>query len=390
MATDIRSKTSRAKLVPKHAPYWTRLEVGGSLGYRKKTAGEGVWLARWRDPATEKRHETSLGRFAEFDEAAEAARKWFRSLKMGVSHKKVTVAEACALYVEHNRVAKSRANAKDAEGRFKRLVYGHPIGKKPLERLSKTDVSRWQLGLIDKADGPKDAGETLRKAKDSANRNLAALKAALNYALAQELVAGSVAWEGVKAFAGVSAGRKYFFSKQERLRLIAAAPPDFAMFLKALFLTGTRPGELAKLSVEDFDKNLGTLRIPSGKTKARICTLSTDAVAFFDEVTRGRPANATLLPMATPVVRKDFSIDDRWCKDRWKLQWRDSAKRAGIHEEAVLYATRHTAISEWIIGGVSAFEAAQWAGTSVEMIERHYGHLRLETTRAKLDTVRML
>jgi hypothetical protein len=390
MATDIRSKTSRAKLAVRHAPYWTRLEVGGSLGYRKKTAAEGVWCARWRDPVTEKRRETSLGRFAEFDEAAEAARKWFHSLGMGVSHKKVTVAEACALYVEHNRVAKSPANAKDAEGRFKRLVNGHPIGKKPLERLTKVDVSRWQLGLIDQVDNQKDEGEALRRAKDSANRNLATLKAALNHALAQGLVAGSVAWEGVKAFGGVSAGRKYFFPKEERLRLVAAAPPDFAMFLKALFLTGARPGELAKLNVEDFDKNLGTLRIPSGKTKARICTLSTDAVAFFNEATSGRPDNATLLPMAIPAVRRDFFVDDRWRKDRWKLQWRDSAKRVGIHEEAVLYATRHTAISEWIIGGVSVFEAAQWAGTSVPMIERHYGHLRLETTRAKLDTVRML
>lgn len=390
MATDIRSKTSRAKLTPKHAPYWTRLEVGGSLGYRKKTAGEGVWWARWRDPATKKRHETSLGRFAEFDEAAEAARKWFRSLDMGVSHKKLTVAEACALYVAHNRVAKSAANANDADSRFKRLVYSHPIGKKLLAQLTKADVSRWQIGLIDKVDSQKDDGEALRKAKDSANRNLAALKAALNYALAQGMVAGSVAWQGVRAFPGVSVGRKYFFSKEERLDFLAASPPDFAMFVRALFLTGARPGELPKLNVEDFDPMLGTLRIPSGKTKARICTLSTDAVAFFKEVTRGRASTETLFPMANPIIRKNLVVDDRWCSYRWKTPTRDVATRLGLSEEAVLYSVRHTAISEWIIGGVSVFEAAKWAGTSVAMIERHYGHLRLETTRAKLDTVRIL
>ena len=390
MATDIRSKTSRTKLASKHAPYWTRLEVGGSLGYRKKTTGEGVWWARWRDPATEKRHEASLGRFAEFDEAAEAARKWFRSLDMGVSHKKVTVAEACALYVEHNRVAKSPANARDAEGRFNRLVYGHPIGKKPLGRLTKADVTRWQIGLIDKVDSQKDDGEALRRAKDSANRNLAALKAALNYALAQGMVAGSVAWEGVRAFPGVSAGRKYFFSKEERLGFLAASPPDFAMFVRALFLTGARPGELPKLNVQDFDPILGTLRIPSGKVQARICTLSTDAVTFFKEITKGRAGTETLFPMANPIVRKNLAVDDRWCSYRWKTLTRDIATRLGISEEAVLYSARHTAISEWIIGGVSVFEAAKWAGTSVAMIERHYGHLRLESTRAKLDTVQVL
>jgi len=390
MATDIRSKTSRARLAPKHHPYWVRLEVGGSLGYRKQGPDEGVWQARWRDPVTGNRAERSLGRFAEFDQAADAARKWFRSLDMGVDSKRVTVAEACALYVAHNRVAKSIANANDAEGRFKRLVYGHPIGKKPLERLTKADVTGWRLCLIEKVDGEKEGGEALRRAKDSANRNLSALKAALNFALAQGLVAGSVAWDGVKAFAAVGARRKYFFSKDERLRLLAAAPPDFAMFVKALFLTGARPGELAKLDVADCDPHLGTLTIRSGKTKARICTLSTDAVSFFKEVTRGRLPSETLLPMASPAVRKGLVLDDRWCKDRWKDYWREATKRSEISEEAVLYSTRHTAISEWIVGGVSVFEVAKWTGTSVAMIEKHYGHLRLEATRARLDTVQML
>ena len=388
MATDIRSKTSRARLSPKHHPYWTRLEVGGELGYRKQTSGEGVWQARWRDPVSGKRPERSLGRFEDFDQAAEAARKWFRSLDMGVTSKKVTVSEACRLYVDHNRIAKTPANASDAEGRFRRLVYSHPIGAKSLDRLTKADVTRWQVGLITEADG--DDEEAVRRAKDSANRNLAALKAALNFALTQGMVSGSVAWESVKAFPRVGARRDYFLTREERRALLANCPSDFADFMTAMLMTGARPGELAKLNVDDFDRNVGTLTIPSGKTGRRLTTLSTDAVAFFKRVSGNRLGPQRLLPVAVPVVRRGNVLDDRWGKDKWKELFRAAADLSGIPLEAKLYSLRHTAISEMVLSGASVFEVAKWTGTSVKMIEDHYGHLRLESTRARLDTVRIL
>jgi hypothetical protein len=56
----------------------------------------------------------------------------------------------------------------------------------------------------------------------------------------------------------------------------------------------------------------------------------------------------------------------------------------------VLYAVRHTAISELIAGGMDTFIVARLAGTSTAMIDKHYGHLRHAQNRARLDAVAML
>jgi hypothetical protein len=55
-----------------------------------------------------------------------------------------------------------------------------------------------------------------------------------------------------------------------------------------------------------------------------------------------------------------------------------------------MYTLRHVAISELIMGGMDSFIVARLAGTSVAMIEKHYGHLRHKDTRLKLDAVRMM
>jgi integrase len=53
------------------------------------------------------------------------------------------------------------------------------------------------------------------------------------------------------------------------------------------------------------------------------------------------------------------------------------------------YALRHTYASFAIAAGVSLFELARFMGTSVEQIDRTYGHLlpdSIDRTRAALDT----
>lgn len=55
-----------------------------------------------------------------------------------------------------------------------------------------------------------------------------------------------------------------------------------------------------------------------------------------------------------------------------------------------MYTLRHVAISEMIAGGVDTFLVAKLAGTSTAMIDKHYGHLRHEQTRARLDAVAMM
>ena len=53
----------------------------------------------------------------------------------------------------------------------------------------------------------------------------------------------------------------------------------------------------------------------------------------------------------------------------------------------VLYTLRHSAISEMIAGGMNAFTVATLTGTSVAMIQAHYGHLFADQVKAALNAL---
>jgi integrase len=67
-----------------------------------------------------------------------------------------------------------------------------------------------------------------------------------------------------------------------------------------------------------------------------------------------------------------------------------AAKAAKLPSTIVMYSLRHTAISEMIANGIDSFEVARMAGTSTEMIDEHYGHLRHDRMRAKLDAIAII
>jgi hypothetical protein len=52
------------------------------------------------------------------------------------------------------------------------------------------------------------------------------------------------------------------------------------------------------------------------------------------------------------------------------------------------YALRHTGISQWLAAGILVFDVSRYAGTSLQMIERTYGHLvagSVESARRRMD-----
>lgn len=371
------SKTDRSKLQPRREPYWARLLAGGYIGFRKPDSGEGTWISRWRSEDG-KQHYRALGHFDEYDEAAKVAREWIAQNQQGASPKATTVEAACKAYEEALLLDQRRSTAKDVEGRFRRLVYGTAFGRIPLDRLKTTDVRRWLADQIKQDDDGDE--EDLRRTKDSANRNLASLKAALNRALSDRLVATDSGWKTVRAFERVSARRRNaFLSMAARHRLLEKCDDDLRLLVKAMLLTGARPGELAMVNASDFDRKFGSLTL-RGKTGERTVAVSTAAAEFLSELARSRIGNAPLLIT---------SIGGRWNKDSWKKPFKEAVIAAELPPEVVLYALRHTAISEMIMGGMDSFLVAKVTGTSVQMIESNYGHLRHDKVRDRLDSVRM-
>jgi integrase len=376
--TDISKSTVRAKLVPRREPYWARLAAGLYVGFRKPEQGDGTWIARRRNDEGKQEYH-ALGTVDDFDKAARQVRAWAESKEHGVVGGALTVKDACEHYVKHLKLSKGANSAADAEGRFRRLIDSEKIGKVELAKLRTSDIKAWLSAQLD-IDDEEDDEEDLRRAKDSANRNLASLKAALNLAMHDRLVSTDAGWKTVRAFKDVGRRRMGYVPLEQRTSLMAACPTDLRNLVKAMLLTGARPGELAKLTVNDFEKGQRTAAL-AGKTGFRIVTLSTAASAFFEEMAKSKIGNAPLLTQQS---------GQPWNKDAWKKVFRAAVKSAELPDDVVMYSLRHTAISEMIASGMDSFVVARLAGTSTAMIDKHYGHLRHDATRARLDAVQML
>ncbi|MGV7243581.1 tyrosine-type recombinase/integrase [Caballeronia sp. M23-90] len=376
MSNPISSKTARDRLAPRREPYFVRLRAGLFVGYRRNESGEGTWIARLRTLDGRQVYK-SLGTFAEYDAATAACFAWVDALDkpVPVAEVKHTVSDACRAYVEYQRLHKSERASRDAAARFRQLVYGAAIGPVLLSALTIVHIHTW---ISDQLAGKE--GEALRRGKDSANRQLATFKAALNFAYRTGMTNTDEAWRTVLPFRGVGRRREGYISATDRERLLSALAPDVRKLAIAALLTAARPGELSRVTAAHYDSTQGTLQL-DGKTGHRTITLSSVARRFFDHLSKDKIGNAHLL-----TTRRGRP----WIKETWIPEFTKGRNAAKLPATIVMYSLRHTAISDWISGGIDAFTVAKMAGTSTAIIDKHYGHLRADRTRDALDRISLL
>ncbi|WP_250534381.1 site-specific integrase [Caballeronia sp. AZ10_KS36] len=371
----INSKTSRDRLAPRREPYWSRIRAGLYVGFRRTETG-GHWLGRLRTDEGRQRFVALGPDLPDFDTAAGRVLEWAaRPVVEEAAPEAMTVRKACALYVEHQKLHKSEKAAKDSAARFRYMIDNQPIGALALADLKTVHILDWVRKQVDGKEG-----ESLRAAKDSANRQLSSFKAALNFAHRLGLIDTDAAWRAVAPFRAVGRRRQGFVPAADRERLLAAAAPDFRALVTALLLTAARPGEIAGVRACDFDREQGTVQL-TGKTGFRVIPLSSAALAFFRSRAEFRIGQALLFTTTGGA---------RWRKESWGDAFDRAVSAAGLDDSLVLYSIRHTAISEFIAGGMDVFTVARMAGTSTAMIDKHYGHLRVDRTREALDRVNIL
>jgi integrase len=350
----------------------------------KATAG--TWLARAYGDAGYA-YET-LGDFGtlpeseRYDAARKAAEAWFQHLDMGGATEPCSVKAACLAYLEKIRTDKSERAALETEGYFKRLVYGDPIAKVLLSKLSKPQMAGWRERALE------HNGD-----RSSFNRNITPLRAALNLAREQGKVATDQAWlVALQPFKDdeleeqCERRRTLVLDHEERVRLVSCASDEARPLFKTWALLPLRPGDAANLKPSHIDslkdRKTGTvhyfLNIPKGKTRKRIVPLSHEVLTHFKECAKGK------LPGAWLISRADGS---QWKKEQWKKEVKAAARKARLPRATVAYTFRHSAITEMILGGKDIFTVAKISGTSVRMIEKHYGHLRSDHA---MDALEML
>ena len=189
----------------------------------------------------------------------------------------------------------------------------------------------------------------------------------------------------------VAAGKPDPFVELERDQLLEwfrRKRPAYFPFIFTLFHTGARPSELVALRWGDVDVRRGTLTI----TRSRY--LGGEA----SPKTRGSARTITLLPGVCAVLRElmPLHVDpdgyvftnarnggpinaSTWPADHWR-----AALRATGVRPRKFYATRHTFISVALSRGVNLKWLADFCGTSVAMIEKHYGRFLPDGDAAQL------
>jgi site-specific recombinase XerD len=79
----------------------------------------------------------------------------------------------------------------------------------------------------------------------------------------------------------------------------------------------------------------------------------------------------------------------QWQRYAWRDQIRVAVNAAKLPRATVAYTLRHSAITDLVTVGLDLFTVAQVSGTSIAMIEAHYGHLQQEHARSALEKLAM-
>ncbi len=403
-ASKIDTAAKRERLEPSGAPYWDAINRTVHVGYRKGRAG-GAWVARfylrtndalrvtqqidgsdYKNARGRAYHTETMGPLPDdgliadgvgvlsYDQARDAVIAMHAAaIAPAPKAGSMTVKQACAKYVDYLRAETKSGD--DAEPRLANHVLPK-IGDVVIAKLTTDEVAAVQNAMVKR---DPDDPEVERRSKDSANRVMTYVKAAFNMAFADDAnkIPSDAAWRRVKSFKKVGRPRGAFLDVAQSMRLVNATSGAFRKLVTATLLTGARPPhELAKPHVRDFDPRTGTLTV-DGKTGRRDIVLTEEAIRFLKEITVGRDPDALLLP-------KD-DAGTPWKKNDHVRPMRRAVKRAKLPKDCTIYALRHTHASQALLNGINIKFLAENMGTSIVMIEKHYGKYLAASRRQLIE-----
>ena len=234
------------------------------------------------------------------------------------------------------------------------------LGETRIADLSPKDVYAWRLTIPE--------GHRFEATQ--------ALRQVLNRALAWGLVDFNPAKRGVPNPQRRPKEKRPFESWAQIEAVAAQVGAVYGAMVIFAAATGLRPSELFGLERADVDRHLGVVYVrrayANGRlkhTKTRLSTRAVPLQAKALEALDGLPAsdNPILFPNARGG-RIDFRILGR-------KHWRPAQTKAGIDPVRGLYDLRHTYATFALRAGVPVFAVSRFMGTSIAMIDRHYGHL---------------
>lgn len=395
------SRNARDKLKPRARPYYTtlipgELHIGYRIRRRKGRGAQGRWLVRRymgkdangvgryqeQDIGLADDHLDADGKtILDFKQAQRLANEWRRdNAGQPQPSGPLTVTAALERYFTYI----DQEGRPTAEARLRAKLHILPsLGKELVDALTTERLRRWLADMAklpprlrQKLDATAPRYKTItlddeakRRRKSTANRVLTILKAALNHTFDEGHAKSNNAWgRSLKPFKAVDAARTRFLSVAEAKRLINAAGPDFRRLVQAGLCTGARVGELARLKVEDFNPDAGTVAIWQSKSgKSRQIYLTDEGVAFFKQLTAGRAGGEVTLSKADGTA---------WAKSEQSRPMAAAVARAKISPPISFHGLRHSYASLAVMEGVPLHVLARNLGhVDDRMVQKHYGHL---------------
>lgn len=398
--TDFATPNSRSKLeaLASRQPHWRFLAKRKALGYRVSDVKgtPGTWWARYTVPVAKRYKRTTLGaaddgrRSADgvdilsFEQAQKKALEWCEDQERAleglepVDRALYTVARAMADYLEWVRA--HRKAPQQVEQVMNRHVLP-ALGDVELNQVTTGQIRRWHEAIASTpprrrtAEGdPPNTGELRtpedrRKRKNTANRVLAVLKAALNMAFREGRVGSDHAWRRVKPFKGVDRPKVRYLETDQVVSLLEACEPDFRDLVRGALLTGCRYGELTRLRVRDFKATpMPIVRLEETKSgRGRYVYLNDQGAEFFEDLCEGRADSEVLFLRST---------GEAWGRAHQIRPMKEASKQAKIDPPATFHELRHTYASHYLMNGGDLPGLSQQLGhADTRMTTRHYAHL---------------
>lgn len=234
--------------------------------------------------------------------------------------------------------------------------FSDAYGRIPAAQLKPIHVTRW---LDD------------RPSWDGARRNaVVAVKRAFNWAEKQGVISGNP----LRSIEKPPARRRTRILTPSEWEEILAAVPDqnFREFLKALYLTGCRPSEVARLTAANVNLDLGVWIFEKHKSaartgKPRIVYLTPEMVAMSRRLIGEHP-EGPLFPS-----RK---LGRAFTRNAIRCRFRRLRQRLPHLKHFASYSIRHTYATDALATGIPVAQVAELLGhVGTRMLEQHYSHL---------------
>jgi integrase len=320
----------------------------------KRADGQPLWAYRYR-PEGRSSERPQVGGFATRGEAEKALRKVLDRLGPGRGRASITLAEFVDEYLEMHQaelvtIAKLRWLLGKATAE---------LGEKRLVDLSPRDVYVWRMRV------PEGIASRRRRrcGRFSTGRWLGAARL-------------QPAKLGVPNPPRRAKEKRPFETWRQVETVAARLGPVYGPMVVFAAATGLRPSELFGLEQRDVDRQLGVVYVrrahANGRLKHTKTRLSTRAVPLqakaLEALDRLPASNNPILFPNMRGGRIDFRLFGR-------KHWRAAQIKAGIDPVRGLYDLRHTYATFALRAGVPVFAVSRFMGTSIAMIDRHYGHL---------------